>query len=220
MSDTPASVHVNRDARRAWLVGGCLVLASVAVQLASSQTAGTILQPWISWLGALAWAAALTVFAFGIRGSGSVVARRPLGVAGLLVGGFLPLVFPVFWSIGAGPVLDAGGRTASMVIGYAQLLLPAVALLVAVVVIGRAGAVPRGVRWVPAIVFACNAGVQLAAQFAGLAAPVLGQQVLTPLFALTGLVSTAGSLLLGILAVVFGMRQDPPETVQVYPPAV
>lgn len=217
MSDTSIPAPVTADARRAWLVGGSLMLGSVAVDLVSSQTAGTLLQPWIGWVGALLWAASLAVFALGIRGQGSVVGRRPGGVAALLVGGIVPLVFPVFWSIGAGPVLDAGGRAASMAIGYAQLLVPAVALLIAVVVIARADAVPPSVRWMPAIVFACNAAAQVLAQIAGLAAPTLGQQVFVPLFALSGVVETAGSLLLGILAVVYGLRRDPPPSVQVYP---
>lgn len=193
------------------------MLGSVAVGLISAQTAGTMVQPWIGWLGALAWAASLAVFALGVRGSGSVVGRRSLGVAALLVAGIAPLAFQLFWAVAAGPVLEAGGLDASLTIGYLQLLIPGVALLIAVVVIVRADAVPRSVRWVPAIVFAANAAVQLLVQVAALAAPALGQQVIVPLYAFAGLVDTAGSLLLGVLAVVYGLRREPPSTVQVYP---
>ncbi len=65
------------DGRRAWIIGGVLLIGSVAfgviVQPVTSATAGTGL------IGVAFYSASLLVFAFGIRGSGSVTARRPLG---------------------------------------------------------------------------------------------------------------------------------------------
>ncbi|MDN3495866.1 hypothetical protein QL996_08005 [Planococcus sp. APC 4015] len=218
MNDSSASKRVGRDGLRAWVLGGSLMLASVGVDVIASQTAGTIFTSWIGWLGALAWAASLAVFALGIRGEGSVVGRRPLGVAALLVAALVPLVFRIVWTFFAGPMLDVGGRPVSLALGYAEPLISAAALLIAVVAIARADVVPRRVRWVPAVVLACNVGMRVLIELVGLTAPMLGQQVLVPLFAFAGLVGTAGSLLLGILAVVSGSRREPPATVQVYPP--
>lgn len=218
MDDVTGSTDHDRRGHPAWILGGGLMLAAVGVDLVSAQTAGTALTPWIGILGSLVWAASLAVFAFGLRGEGSVVGRQPLGVAALLVAGCAPLLFQLVWTFFAGPVLDAGGSSVSMALGYAQLLVPAAALLVAVVIIGRAGVVPRGIRWVPAIVLAANVAVRALVEGVGLTAPMLGQQVLVPLFALVGLVGTAGSLLLGILAVVYGARREPPGAVQIYPP--
>lgn len=81
MTDHRIPDRIVSDARRAWFIGGVLLLATVVL--------GVALQPAVSLIvdggtiGTTLFSASLLVFAFGIRGSGSVTARRPLGTAAL-----------------------------------------------------------------------------------------------------------------------------------------
>ena len=79
MTDTEVSERALSDARLAWVIGGALLIATVVVSTPLSWYFGG------GVITAVLFAAALLVFAFGIRGSGSVTGRRPLGTAALVV---------------------------------------------------------------------------------------------------------------------------------------
>src|SRR5262245_3029774 len=83
-----------RDARLAWIIGGAMLIAHAALTLVADFAPGLRLPGGRLTLGAL-WAAALLIFALGIRGSGSVVARRWDGVSALVVAAAMPLVVGV-----------------------------------------------------------------------------------------------------------------------------
>ena len=79
MTATQVSESALSDARHAWVIGGALLMGSVVVSAPLSPYFGG------GVIKAALFAAALVVFAFGIRGSGSVTARRPLGTTALVV---------------------------------------------------------------------------------------------------------------------------------------
>lgn len=55
--------------------------------------------PFTGVVSDIAWCAAMVIFAFGIRGAGSVVAHDRVGVVALAVAGVAPLVFEVVWAL-------------------------------------------------------------------------------------------------------------------------
>ncbi|MFD4960882.1 hypothetical protein [Microbacterium sp. NPDC058389] len=207
-----------RDARLAWLIGGSLLIAHAVLILVANG------YPMLAFPGASlildgTWAASLLVFAFGVRARGSVVARRPLGVVALVIAAAVPLLSALLWWVVPIAAWDA---TSALMAGTGASVLSLGALLVATVVIGRAGAVPHTVRWVPLIVLAVTAGAQVLLQVAGVAfANTRVVPDLTAAYFFTAMLGTLGVLLLGILAVVLAPRDAPRPAAptQVYPPA-
>ena len=214
---TAPSASAAHDARLAWIVGGSLLIAYAAVMLALSGIPMPL--PGRELLLVAIWASALLVLALGVRRSGSVVGRRPLGVVALVIAAVMPLVSRLIWAV-VPP--DLSDPALGVMVGQALAVVDLAALAVATVVIGRAGAVPHRVRWVPLIVLAVCAGVQIAVQIAVAAIPdILAQGNLVALFMAGSLLGTLGILLLGILAVVLAPQNEPvrDEAVQVFPPA-
>jgi len=207
-----------RDARLTWLIGGSLLIAHAVLILAANG------YPMFAFPGAslildATWAVGLLVFAFGVRGRGSVVARRPLGVVALAVAAAAPLLSDLLWWLVPIEVWDA---SSAVMAGTGTTALSLGALIVATVVIGRAGAVPQRVRWLPLIVLAVTAGAQLLLSIAGVAlANTRAVPDLTGAYFFASMLGTLGVLLLGILAIVFAPREAPRPAAptQVYPPA-
>lgn len=211
MTVTPA-----RDARLAWIIGGSLLAAHSAVILMFNGMPMPL--PGGDLVLAVVWAGALLVLAFGIRRSGSVVSRRPLGVTALVVAAVMPIVSMLVWVV---VPVDFSDPT-SVMVGQALAVIDLAALAVAAVAIARAGAVPHRLRWVPLIVLAVCAGVQIAVQAVAVTAPdALAQPGVIAFFMGATLLGTLGILLLGILTIVFAPRVQArsDEIVQVFPPA-
>lgn len=206
-----------RDAKLAWIVGGSLLVVYAALIL--TLDANPLPLPAGDVVLAAVWAAALLTLAFGVRRSGSIVARRPLGVTALAVSALLPMLSALLWTV---LPWDASEPAAGVMIGQALAVIDLAALAVAAVEIARAGAVPHHLRWVPLIVLAVCAGTQLAVQIVGVAASdVVAHPGFGAVFRGATLLATLGILLLGILAIVFAPRDDSRRggVVQVYPPA-
>lgn len=206
-----------RDARLAWVIGGSLLSANAVLVLALSGP--PLFVPGAGVVLTIVWAIALGVLALGIRRSGSVVARRPLGIAALTVAAVEPLASTVLWQL---VPVDVSDPWWTVMLGQTIAVVALAALVVATVVIGRAGAVPHRLRWVPLIVVAVGAGAQIAVQLALVAVSGSGAYVdLTALYFGASTIGTLGVLLLGILAIVFAPRPDgiADRPVQVYPPA-
>jgi hypothetical protein len=131
------------DPRRAWLIGGILLLLHAVISpllVASSSLR------WLSSLGAISLAAALLVYGWGTPG-GSVTARRPLGTGALTGLAVWILLVAVLEPL----LIDRSAsfdlvRTVSIVDAVVQL----VAVLIAVIEIGRRAVVPRPWNWAPA----------------------------------------------------------------------
>lgn len=206
------------DARIAWTVGGSLLIANALVPLLTRD----LFVPGLSVVAPLLWAAALVIFAVGVRGQGSVVARRPLGVTALLIAAAVPLASTVFWIIVPVTPDDSGWAVPT---SQAIEIVLFAALLIATVQIARAGVLPRSVRWVPLIVLLVAAAGQVAVSAVFLNAQPTEVDDLALLFFASSIALTAGQLVLGILALVLAQRQgstgnaEPADPVQVYPPS-
>ncbi len=213
------TADARRDARLAWVIGGSLLIAYAVVSLAANAISMMFYVPGVGTALDVIWAVALLVFAFGIRRSGSVVARQPLGVVALIVAAALPFASTMLWRL---IPLETTDQLASVMIGETLRALSLAALVVATVVIGRAGAVPPRVRWVPLIVLAIVAGGQILAQVIAVSAPGLAQQaaIVGMLFG-ASLLGSVGILLLGVLATFFAptesVREPAEAVVQIYP---
>lgn len=209
-------VGAARDARLAWTIGGSLLVAYAALMLVFSSGQAWI--PGSALLLATVWAGALLVLAFGIRRSGSVVARRPLGVTALVIAAVHPLVSMLVLIL---VPLDPSDPTAGTMMTQTLAVVQLAALAVAAVVIGRSGAVPHRLRWVPLIVLAVSAGAQIALQVVAVGVPnALAQPGMVGLFQGAALLGTLGILVLGILTIVFAPREQAKsgEPVQIFPP--
>lgn len=202
----------------AWVWGGgLLVLVAVLPVLGIPGTA-------LMWLQTLAFAAAMTIFAFGIRGEGSVVARRRSGVAALLlVAVILPLMDALTgWLF----VIDPADPSAvpdwigtAQIVNDAGLALWGAAALVAAAEIARAGVVPHPWRWAPLAALGVLAVVFLATRVIGTTTggngdPGAALALVTSWRAVAVLVPLA----LGVLSLVLGARGRSLPAQRVYPP--
>lgn len=196
MSDRPNTDAL--DTQRAWTVGGALVLLVVVLDAG----AGGFL-PDGGLVRALLLAAALVVFAVGVRGSGSVTALRPTGTialcalaATLVITGVINMAF-----------LPMGGQIGTLVVaGRVILVLQFALALIAVERIGRLAVVPRPWNWAPAIVFGVIAllfaATAIAAVMSRQALEIFGYVAVT----VNGTASVAALVALGVLAIVLGDR--------------
>lgn len=205
----------------AWIWGGGLLLASAVLPLITGSpgfvTAGGLSGAVFAWIGMLAFAASMVVFAFGARGRGSIVARRPDGMVALVA---LAAVSPVVWVLTAVFPYSADNPDAYVLWGYADVAVRFAAALVAVVAVGRARVVPPPWNWAPAWGLAAVVGIGVLAQVSAvaIAGGPADQETLVTVFAFSSLVATVVPSLLGILAIVLGSRADPRAAVPVYPP--
>jgi len=206
----------------AWIWGGGLLLASAVLPLITGSVgfaaAGGLAGAVFAWIGMLAFAASMAVFAGGLDGRGSVVARRPAGMAALIA---LAAVTPLVWVLTAIFPYSAADPGGYVWWGYAELAVRFAAALVAVVAVGRARVVPPPWNWSPAWGLAAVVGTGVLAQVTAVA--IAGgpgdQETLATVFAFSSLVAVVVPSLLGILAIVLGSRAGPRAAVPVYPPA-
>ena len=173
--------------------------------------AGTEVLPLVA---DVVFAASMLLFAIGLSPDASVVGRNPLGVTALAVLAVWPLVSFVLTRLPAfGPEAEIGAWT---IHGYASLLVPAAAGLVAAAQIARGDTVPFPWRWAPMWVLGGYALAWAIPQviFATVR-PEEIQGLADLLRMLAALASLAGTLGLGILAIVLAVKQRP-ESVEVY----
>ncbi|MEW1834588.1 hypothetical protein [Microbacterium sp. NPDC079995] len=145
-----------------WLIGGLLLVihSVLAVLAALAVSAGDPVSVPIELLAALLVAATCAVYAFGLRPEESVVARRPAGVAVLLVLAAFVVAHAVWWAGPTGYAAGAGaGPTAALgdVVSFVLAIGGAVA-------IQRVGVIPRPWSRIP--LAALVLGLLLAVMFA------------------------------------------------------
>jgi len=205
----------------AWVWGGGLLLGSALLQLALMAGVDAIAgaRQIGYWVGVSVLAAALVVFALGLHGRGSVVARGTPGMIALfalaawpLLDGIVSLWLPT--SAATPADMEAYGVWATI-----SAVLWVGAALAAVVAIGRAGVVPGRWRWAPAWGLAIVVGSYVLVQVVAVAVGWEGVQVVLPLLQLQSMLTVLVPVLLGILAIVLGLTPRPAATVPVYPPA-
>ena len=205
-------------ARRAWLVGGVLVIAATVL--------GLVLSPvGVGIVADVVFAAAVLMFAFGIRGAGSITARRPLGTAALtvlavwtVVGSALMTVL-VTGGFGFEVVTDGGSATAPFLLAsYVDIGIQFVASLIAVVQIGRAGVLPRPWNWAPGWALAAISIPWIIDRMLFVSQPVDAGAWANILGSLEGLVRIGAGIFLGTLAIVLANIGSRSRSVPVYPP--
>lgn len=222
----PSAPSHDAAARRTLVTGGALLVASAVAaittpSLVMSNVGATIV---IGWLGTAAFSAALALFAIGLGPSASIVARRPLGVAALLLIAAWPFLERILTAI-----VPYSAETVEFyrVWGYASAAVWVGAAIVAAVEIARAGAVAGRVRWLPLWALVAVVAPQVLAQIIVVALGLdLGRSendALSLLIGLGLLASVAAPIVLGVVAIVQAYRPadaaaDRPS-VQVYPPA-
>lgn len=206
MTDLGIGNRAALDTSRTWFVGGTLFLASAVLVLTASTA-----QMWFlsGNIDTVTIAAALLVFAFGYRGSGSVTGRRPLGTAALVLLAVWLLLQPVL----AGTVstaIDQGQPTDSFVgFGYTYIFVQFTLALIAVMQIARAGIVPAPWNWAPAAVLAATCVSWILLQIIGVQIGVSGETPPRLIFAIgtiDALLRLSGLVFLGVLAIVLADR--------------
>ncbi|MHC2999521.1 hypothetical protein [Microbacterium sp. HJ5] len=214
---TDASATAVRDARLAWIIGGSLFIGYGVLLLALGAMTGAAV-PGSGAIASAVWAGGFLVFAFGVRRSGSVVDRQPVGVAAMVVAGVLPVLSTVLWWILPAPAIDSA---VLIMIGQGLAVLMLASLLVATITIGRSAALPQRVRWLPLIAFAVVSAAQILGQFVP-SATSLPAEAMIGLYFGSVLLTPLALLLLGILAIVLAPREAPAapvdRTVPVYGP--
>lgn len=195
-----------------WVIGGALLIGSAVLPWALGPGPAMLVTAVI---GRLLFLAAMIVFAFGLRGVGSVVAGRTLGVVALLVLGAAPLVFGLIPPQQVEPS-DLG---LLQLLGYSELAIEAAAALVAVVEIARARVIPGNWRFAPAIALVVVVLVQVIGQVVGVAAGSAGLEQAAVGLALGGFAAAIlAPVALGIAAIALGARGLAVPNPQVYPP--
>lgn len=187
-----------RQRRRTWVVGGSLIVLAASVGF----VARFELAPYHAAKDVL-WALAVLVLVVGLGRAGSITRRRPFASAvALLQVAVAAPPLPTFLS---GLVPDDPGNLYAQEDAYMAVMIPYQALLftmtlAAVILIGAIAALPRPWSWAPAFVLAVSVISSTATLAIGFGGPSAVLQRI--LFEVPG----AGMLLLGILAIVLGIR--------------
>ncbi len=212
----PAPATAARDVRLAWVIGGSLLIAHAILPLITQ----AMYVPGLGIVSSLLWAGALAVFAFGVRGQGSVVARRPLGMTALVAGGLIPLAEFALWAVIPTESFPQGSL---IPVGQGIRVVLLAALVIATVQIARAGVVPSRVRWLPLILVGVCAAMQAAAEAVAITEPGIVLALLPAYVFVTSVMPTIAALTLGIVAIVLAPRAGEgggaDTAVQVYPPS-
>lgn len=190
----------------AWFIGGGLLLASVVITVIAQPA---VLVPLAGTVGPALFSAALVVFAFGVRGSGSVTAHSPLGTAALVVLAVWLLVGSVLYGVNGDSIWNDAPATVTA-FTYADSFGQFALALVAAIQIARLGAVPAPWKWVPTWIVAAVSVTWLLLQLVGGgSATVFGPSLVTwILTGLDGIARIGGTVLLGVIAIVLADRAN------------
>ncbi|WP_146070017.1 hypothetical protein [Cryobacterium sp. Y29] len=199
LRDRPVS-----PASLALLIGGGLLLASVVITVIAQPP----LFPYAETVGPALYSAALLVFAFGVRGVGSVTARRPVGTIALALLALWLLLGSVLYGVIGDVFSNDPAPPVLMSFAYADSFVQFALALVAVMQIARLGAVPTPWNWVPAGMVAALTVTWLLLQvLGGGSATTYGPNLVAwLLMGLDGLARIGGTILLGVIAIVLADR--------------
>lgn len=203
MVEAMKSHRSESDASRAWMIGGALLLTTVVIGVAQPALS---LIPLGGSIRPTLFSAALLVFAFGIRGSGSVTARRPLGSIALTALAAWLLLGSVLQDIIASTFSNDSLPTGLMAFGYVDSYVKFALALVAVVQIARAGVVPAPWKWVPAGVVGAASVSWLLIEIVSVGSTQGFGLGTVALLSVDALVRVGGTVLLGVLAIVLADR--------------
>jgi len=194
------------------MLGGIGLIACGVMGIVQPSLMGSPAAAVARTLADVLYAAAVLLLAFGLSRAASVVGRRPLGLAALTIVAVWPLI-----NVAIGGLLASDEP--SIVAGYYytfSLTISVIAAVIAAVQIGRAGIVPAPWHWAPMWALGVRIAVGVAEQIAFVAlGPADVQQYAGAFVALSQLTYLAGTLGLGIIALVAAARLRP-ESVDVF----
>jgi len=182
-----------------WLYGGFLLFGQGVLGVLAALAAGSGSAAAVPYeLGAaVLTAAACVVYAFGVRPSESVVARRPAGIAMLLALGGFVLVRAVWWAGPTGYAAGVGSEpTAALgvIVSYVLAIGGAIAIL-------RIGVIPRPWSWIPLAAITLGLGLALVFAAATVVAPGVGGPV--------GVLPATIPVAVGIVSMVLAVTTQP-----------
>lgn len=200
-----------RSRRSTWVTGGAGLIVCGVLGMLQTNLVGMAGSEIIRVMTDAIFAASILLFAFGRSREASVVGRGPVGLAAMVVLALWPLAKVVL-----GQSLGSPDDAAWVAFGYVSLIVPAAAGLVAAAQIARTGNVPAPWRWAPMWVLGGYAVAWAIPEIVFVSVRPDDIQAFADLFAVLGaLVSLAGTLGLGILAIVLAVRERP-SSVEVY----
>lgn len=200
-SEADAEALDARARRRTWTTGGALLVLAAAVGLVARGPLG-----WMHYGKDWLWGIGVLVLAIGIGSAGSITGRRPFATIVVILQ--VIVASPaVSWYLST-HLADYPPSTNAREDAWAALFIPYylvvfILTLVAAFLIGTARAVPRPWSWAPLWVVLVALAFGLASALGGYA---LGGFTVVYL----PMIST---VLLGILAIVLGIRSIPPSVV-------
>ncbi|MGM7699480.1 hypothetical protein [Microbacterium sp. A84] len=200
--------------RKTWMVAGSGLIVCGVIGMLQPSVLGLTGSAVITVIGDVIYAASVLLFAIGFSREASIVERRPLGVTAMAIVGLWPLAGFILTRLLA--LAEPSGGSAWTVYGYLSLLIPAAAGLLAAVQIARADAVPSPWRLAPLWVLGAYAVTWAISQIIFVTVRSESIQAFADMFFMLGaLTSLAGTLGLGILALVLDARKTP-RSVDVY----
>jgi len=185
--------------RRSWIVGGALMVGSLAVGYVLPQL--QVVAADVP-LGLAVWGAGVIVLAVGAH---SITARRPLGTAALLA--------LAVWAVGSRWVSSLVGRGSTaagevpsglVALTYVEDFVGFLIACIAVIQVARIEVVPRPWRWAPTWVLGAVAVVWIMNALLGVTGETGVSELAYTLGALGSIVSFGDTLVLGILAIALG----------------
>ena len=206
MTSPALLVRRTSPAALAGFIGGGLLLGSVVIRVVEQP----LPFPFAGTVSLALFSAALFVFAFGIRGAGSITARRPLGTTALALLAIWLLLGSVLYGVITESFSNNPVPNILMAFAYADSFVQFALALTAVMQIARLGAVPAPWNWVPAGVTAAVTLTWVLLQLVGSGSPTLigPNAVSWFLMILDGLARIGGTMLLGVIAIVLADRTD------------
>ncbi|MFF1633270.1 hypothetical protein [Leifsonia sp. NPDC058248] len=212
MTNRDTSDSNSADTRLAWTIGGALLLVSPVLSLGTPPIGSFI--PGGGYFGPVCFSAATVLFAFGIRGSGSVTARRPLGTTALV---FLGVWTMLTATLLGGPVMSTiyaatGGNEWTLAIGNATVLIQSLGALIAAIEIGRAGVVPRPWNWAPTWALAAIAVPWAILRIVGLVGEPAVMMLVFAFSTIDGIINITAAVFLGVVAIVLAQLTTPTGT--------
>ena len=212
-TEQTVSTVSSRNGRIAFVLGGGLFVASAILNVALTPTSGSDYPPPVSvdlsvtdlvhLAAAVLFGAGVVVFAWGIRGKGSVVARRPLGLTALtLFAVSIPLVDAIGLLFRVAYPDDPLAAAAWGVNLVSILVMPAAGVTGAMR-IALVGAVPGGWRWLPVIAVSFGIAVALWGVMAAFssAEPAMTDSIRAVVGLLTAWYPVVSPLVLGVVAI-------------------
>ncbi|MEV4774248.1 hypothetical protein [Microbacterium sp. LWH12-1.2] len=201
--------------RLSWSVGGIGLIACGVVGIIRGSVLGAPgATTTLTLLADVLWAGAVLILAFGLSREGSVVARKPLGVASSAAVALWPLTDTLV-GLFAGP-MNPEQAEAWLPWSYLSMVLPLMVGLIAGVQVARTRVVPTPWNWAPLWALGAQTLMWVLPQLIGVASPTAFMEMSGVLAALGTLAFLTATLGLGILAIMLSSRSRT-GTVTVFP---